>query len=245
MPPKKKEGPASAVPYPLDLPSMKNMAELRKSFRYTSPNTLPKRSAAEKAEHGCIRKFLPVKVKKGPPRSEWKFTGDYCSEWENPDEKDKRKRVCKKGKSLPDPYCKGVSKPCDARASCPVQLIFLRGVPYLRFCQVRGERGYAIPISSPEEGQARAEEACRNWKRLKTWKAIDPKSGKEKKYYEDPPPRFFERNDPKLIEEARKALPASGGLAGPPRAHPLIIPLISALPFALLWFRGRLPSARK
>jgi hypothetical protein len=240
MPQKKKEGPASAVPYPLDLPSMKNMAERRKGFRYTSPSTLPKRSAAEKAEHGCVRKFLPVKVKKGPPRSEWKFTGDYCSEWENPKEPDKRKRVCKKGKNLPDPYCKGVSKPCDARASCPVQLIFLRGVPHLRFCQVRGEKGYTIPISSPEEGQERAAQACENWKRLKSWK-----DSEGKKHYEDPPPRFFERNDPKLIEEAREALPASGGLAQAPKAHSLIIPLISALPFAFLWARRRLPSTRK
>jgi len=238
MPQKKKEGPASDVAYKLELPGIRRMADRRKGFQYTSPSVLPKRGKADKRERGCIEKMRTVKKKDGTEEQQLDFTGDYCSEWKNPNEPDKRKRVCKKGKNIPDPYCKGDTSPCSARASCPVQLIFLRGKPHLRFCQTTGERGYAIPISSPEEGQARAKEACENWKRLKTWKAKDPKTGKERKYYEEPPPKFFERNAPKIVEDAKRALPETGGLAGPPSLPILILPaLIMAPLFLVAWVR--------
>lgn len=57
--------------------------------------------------------------------------------------------------------CLGVNK----RKTCPVQLVFDRGRPFLRFCTENKKPGYRIDISTPSEAAQRAAAACETWRR--------------------------------------------------------------------------------
>jgi hypothetical protein len=65
--------------------------------------------------------------------------------------------------------CASAGRPKEAgkktRKTCPVQLIFDRGQPKLRFCLAQGRPGKVIAVSSAEEAQRVAGEACRCWAR--------------------------------------------------------------------------------
>jgi hypothetical protein len=201
------------------------------NFEYTSPSALPRRSAEEKRDHGCIEDWKTVQKGKRKGEKYWGFTGKYCRQWEDPDEKEPKKKRCVPGKEVPDPYCGSTTPPCSAeRLGCPVQLIYLRGKPHLRFCQQKNERGYVVPVSSAEQAQRKAAKACKNWKRLQRIEVgVDP-DGKAITEIEPSPPRFFERNAPDIVAQAKKTLPATGGLAQAPKSIPIIVPILSVLP---------------
>jgi len=59
------------------------------------------------------------------------------------------------------------SLPCQQkRTGCPVQLLFDRGQPKVRFCKRAGNKqpGYTIAVRSAEEAQRISSEACACWK---------------------------------------------------------------------------------
>lgn len=67
----------------------------------------------------------------------------------------------------PELGAKSLGKPCSTkRKSCPLQLIFQDGVPYLRLCKKAGNRkpGYLVPAGTPAEAAARASELCACWR---------------------------------------------------------------------------------
>ena len=79
-----------------------------------------------------------------------------------------RKRM---GVRLTDPKAElgaeSLGKPCvTKRRSCPLQLIFKDGVPYLRLCKRAGNKkpGFLIPAGTPAEANTRAQAACACWR---------------------------------------------------------------------------------
>lgn len=74
-----------------------------------------------------------------------------------------------------------VNKPCaQERKGCPVQLVFQNGQPHLRFCKKAGsgKPGHLVPVSSADEAQRLAADACKCWKRnRKKWGACDVSLG--------------------------------------------------------------------
>lgn len=74
---------------------------------------------------------------------------------------------------------KSFSAPCGtARKTCPVQLVFDRGQPKLRFCRTKNEPGHLVAVSSAEEAQRIASEACDCWrKNRKSFKHCAVSSG--------------------------------------------------------------------
>lgn len=60
------------------------------------------------------------------------------------------------------------------RKTCPVQFFFDRGTPKLRFCTGLKKQGYTVSVSSPQEAQRIAREACKCWKaNKKSFKKCD------------------------------------------------------------------------
>lgn len=56
------------------------------------------------------------------------------------------------------------SPPCaTSRKSCPVQLVFDKGTPALRFCFEKGQKGHAHRFTDVEAAARFAEEACKCW----------------------------------------------------------------------------------
>lgn len=49
------------------------------------------------------------------------------------------------------------------RQSCPVQLVFVEGVPHLRFCYATGKPGPLVRATSPADAQKIAESTCACW----------------------------------------------------------------------------------
>jgi hypothetical protein len=61
-------------------------------------------------------------------------------------------------KTAPKP-CQGTKK----RKTCPVQLVFDQGQPFLRFCRQDNEAGFRVDVNSPEEATKAAKDACSHW----------------------------------------------------------------------------------
>lgn len=66
------------------------------------------------------------------------------------------------------------AKPCNwakgkPRKTCPVQLFFNKGVPTIRLCTERGKAGPTFAVSSPQEAQRIAAEACKCWEKNKSF----------------------------------------------------------------------------
>lgn len=62
------------------------------------------------------------------------------------------------------------TKPCQAsskegRRSCPVQLVWRDGSPYLRFCTETNKPGHLVAVDNPRDAQGLAARACAQWKR--------------------------------------------------------------------------------
>lgn len=74
-----------------------------------------------------------------------------------------------KKKKCPEP-CQAVSK----RKTCPVQLVFDRGQPFLRFCRAAKEAGYRVNVESSREAVSVAERACAHWKRVGSFEGYFP-----------------------------------------------------------------------
>lgn len=61
------------------------------------------------------------------------------------------------------------NKPCTApmtrkRKSCPVQLAFDHGQPFLRFCTAEKAKGYRLDVDTPAEAMAVSERVCAAWR---------------------------------------------------------------------------------
>ena len=97
-----------------------------------------------------------------------------------------------------DPEKMGSNPPCgDEKARCPVQLVFIKGKPNLRFCREPRKPGYLVPVKDPEAAQRLAKRACAEWSvkyAPKTWK----KRSGEMVTKDLPrwPKRFFDRKAP-------------------------------------------------
>lgn len=145
----------------------------RGDFTYTTPSAQVPRSAADRRAYGCVE--ADFKTAKGETKR--KFTGRL-----------------KNGR--PDTFCKTTSKPCGDRASCPVQLVWVKGQPNLRFCRSQGDPGWLVPVGSAEEAQELAERACDQWPRPKK-KVPWPKD-------------FFAKKAPYVVDTAEKTYPKQG-----------------------------------
>jgi hypothetical protein len=95
-----------------------------------------------------------------------------------------------------DSYCKITSPPCEDRAGCPVQLVWVKGKPHLRFCIEPKKPGFLVPVGSPEEADKLSRKACRAWPRQPEGKKGWPKG-------------YFEKNAPEIVEAARAGYPES------------------------------------
>lgn len=104
-------------------------------------------------------------------------------------------------------------RPCaEEKARCPVQLIWLKGVPNLRFCITPKEPGYIVPVKDPDKAHNLAARACKEWKNELGEKPHPKKKGK---MVPDWPKRFFDRNYPKIKELAVEAHPMLTGQETP------------------------------
>lgn len=160
----------------------------RLDFAYTTASVVPPRTKKERLAHGCEQRNN-------------KFTG----------------KSCKNRKCVADAFCKATDPPCGSqRAACPVQLVFVKGQPSLRFCKKKNKPGYLVPVNSPEQAQAMAQKACATWKKIK------PKPGKNKIPW---PSAFFERKAPDMVAKSRRAHPDSAwGKPGLGSAEPPLNP---------------------
>jgi len=181
--PKQVAGP-SVTAVGMALPTI-HVAGPRSDFRYTSPSAIPPRSAEARRAHGCETRTY-AKGKK-------KFTGLLDEEHGG----------------MPDTFCKATSAPCGDRQSCPVQLVWIKGAPHLRFCVTQGKPGHVVGVTSPEAAQKLADEACHDW----------PKPKKKVNW----PKGFFQKHAPTVVARAAKTRPrspwGSPGLGAAPRAR--------------------------
>jgi len=167
---KKKEKFEAAGPsVPVTLPAIHVAA---RPFTYTSPSAVPPRTNEERRTRGCEEETY--KTKKGEKKT--KFTGRLKN-------------------GTPDTFCKPTSKPCGDRSSCPVQLVWLRGQPHLRFCATQGQPGHVVQVENAKDAQALAAEACKDW----------PNPKKKVKW----PSKYFEKKAPDVVERSRRGRPDS------------------------------------
>lgn len=55
-------------------------------------------------------------------------------------------------------------KPCSTeRTGCPVQLVWRRGKPALRFCRTKGKPGYLMSVKSVKDAVRKSKNVCRCW----------------------------------------------------------------------------------
>lgn len=67
--------------------------------------------------------------------------------------------------------------PCaatDKRKTCPVQLAFDRGQPFLRFCFAKKQPGYRVDVDSPTQAVEVANKACAHWKERGSFEGYFP-----------------------------------------------------------------------
>jgi len=155
---------------------------IRDDFTYTTPSAQVPRSAKDRRAYGCTEHDVKNPKTKEVKR---KFTGRL-----GPD------NAPGLPEGTPDTYCKTTSKPCGDRASCPVQLVWVKGQPNLRFCRDQGEPGWLVPVSSAREAQELAEQACKEWPRPKK-KVPWPKD-------------FFAKKAPFVKDTAERTYPKRG-----------------------------------
>ncbi|MFQ5339911.1 MAG: hypothetical protein ACE5F6_00035 [Anaerolineae bacterium] len=197
-------------------------------FRYTTPSaikeTLP---AKERRKLGCFEKQISKycyttddgksrcsKVKRDAKveakgrtvytKIEKKFTGGRCP----PDEGN----VCSEDLQVYDERCKAKRQPCESdRSACPVQLVWVKGKPNLRFCIRQKEPGYLVPVKDVQQAMKISNEACKKWP-YQLGMREQAEGGEEEGW----DPQFFYMNAP-ILTKARKAYPKSGGLGVLPR----------------------------
>ena len=94
----------------------------------------------------------------------------------------------------PKHTCKDLPKRKGNVGRCPVQLLWVKGKPRLRFCRTPGAPGFIVKVSDPDEALEIAHKACACWKRS----AKSPRK------------RSFDRCE--VAKRARKDFPRSKGL---------------------------------
>jgi hypothetical protein len=72
-----------------------------------------------------------------------------------------RPRVCSKPCGLIKPPVDKNGKPLVQR--CPVQLAYDNSQPFLRLCSVKGQQGYRVNVTSPEDAMTQATQLCKAW----------------------------------------------------------------------------------
>ena len=178
---------------------------VRPGFSYTSPSAVPKRGAKEKRNYGCK-----------PGQEPGVDCG--CEEKIIVSKKTGNKRKDFTGRLLPlrnkESFCKS-SPPCSSdRITCPVQAIWIKGKPHLRFCVEKNRPGWIIPATSVKTAQHEAAKYCKDWPFQEEFEW---------------PENFFKENAPDLVEKAKKRFPESsfgpglGQVPGSSSAAPLAI----------------------
>lgn len=228
-------------------------------FRYTTPSaTREHLSAGDKRKIGCYEKVIKKycflgddgkarcsKVRRdAEDRAEGKeiftkpeksFTGKRCPEGKG--------NECSERVQVYDERCKGKSDPCGQdRATCPVQLVWVKGKPNLRFCIRKKQPGYLVPVKNVDDAMRISDAACKKWPyQLGTQEKAE---GSEEEGWD---PEFFDKNAPDVLVQAREAYPASGGLGqiGRSRGNPiwLAIGLTMGLTAAVLLKRRQQKQA--
>lgn len=193
-------------------------------FRYTTPSaSKEKLSAQDKRDLGCNEKPTVRHCFKGESgkakcfslqmaaeeaaegkklftKIEKSFTGGRCPPGKG--------HTCSRDSEVYDERCKGQSKPCgSSRSTCPVQLVWVKGKPNLRFCMKKSQPGYLVPVKDVREAMKISDEACRQWPyQLGVQEKAE---GSEEEGWD---PEFFSKNAPQIPRRAREAYPGSGGL---------------------------------
>jgi hypothetical protein len=167
-------------------------------FTYTTPSARKQHSKAAQREMGCEWKTKQYVSKKGKRRGqvvEKQVPADFSRE-----------------------ECLDAATPCNTvRTLCPVQFVWKGGKPALRFCLKSGNKkpGWLVPVSSPQEAQRIANEACACWTK-------SGPSHKSRKFLPSCPGAMA------VIEKAQRAFPESGGLGGRAAAQKHYKPLGAA-----------------
>jgi hypothetical protein len=192
-------------------------------FRYTTPSAIMKAlTPKQRRDIGCYEK--PVKKycftgdtgkakchsvkmeaealagdKNIYTKIEKQFTGGRCPGGSN---------VCPESVQIYDERCKSATKPCgSARATCPVQLVWVKGKPNLRFCMEAKKPGYLVPVRDVEHAMKLSDEACQKWP-YQLGVQAKAEGSEEEGWDAD----FFDRNAPQIPVLAKEAYPESGGL---------------------------------
>lgn len=131
-----------------------------KDFNYTTPSAIneasplkPSTPTVRMEERGCKWKTVRVVGKKG---------------------KNKGKVSLKKVVTDKRPECQKSAPPCarakntktgkvEPRKTCPVQLFWRYGKPFVRFCQTPNKPGFIKQVSSVEEAVKLSTKACQEW----------------------------------------------------------------------------------
>ena len=72
------------------------------------------------------------------------------------------------------PPCQGTAN----RNTCPVQIAFDAGQPFLRFCRGAKQAGYRVDVDSPREALKVADKACAHWKSKGSFEGFFPSGTK-------------------------------------------------------------------
>lgn len=198
-------------------------------FRYTTPSAIQESlPAAEKRKIGCYEK----------PTTKYCYTSDAgkskCSKVRRDAEAEAKGRaihtkveksftggrcppgkgnVCSENVQVYDERCKAKGKPCESdRSTCPVQLVWVKGKPNLRFCLKQKEPGYLVPVRDVKHAMEISDKACKRWPyQLGVQEQAE---GSEEESWDS---QFFDKNAPDIPRAAKKAYPRSGGLGRLPQ----------------------------
>jgi len=149
----------------------------------------PTQKEAENAANG---RDIFVKIEKS-------FTGSRCSSG---------KPNCDESELIYDERCKTPGKPCASdRATCPVQLVWVKGKPNLRFCTEKKKPGYLVPVTDVPSAMKLSAEACSKWPYQLG--VQDKTEGSEEEGWDA---SFFDKNAKNIPKLAKAAYPKSKGL---------------------------------
>lgn len=156
--------------YVIGAPSTSAKVATPAAFTYTTPSATPEIGSKGRVARGCIVETFEAVSKKGAKKGEVvvrKVPLPYsCPPGSTPDGKRCRTSKGETVEPVVDDLCGKTNAPCaTSRTACPVQLVYKRGRPHLRFCTTAGNKrpGWLVPVDSPASAQALALEACTAW----------------------------------------------------------------------------------
>lgn len=161
-------------------------------YSYSTPSGVPEIGKAVRKERGCLVEHVKGHAKKDSKDGKVKRGDEVVRKvrlpYRCPPGATQREKtgqcVTADGRAaepIPDESCGNTSKPCGTgREACPVQLVYRRGQPALRFCppgrmvinkageQKRkgsGMPGWLVPVDSGPNAQKFAAKACAQWEK--------------------------------------------------------------------------------